>query len=124
MLPGITQVHVEAHRSHEAALVVIDAAPVGFDAIFLVGSVKWIVHPSWHLIPLVQVENRMEDRVVVLNLHDRPVRKYTAHAGGEDLPFPGAMKSVAHEESAAEQVLAQLLRLRVGQIPVADLDAV
>ena len=39
-------------------------------------------------------------------------------------PFPGAVEVVDHQEAAAQQILAQLGRLCVRQIPVADLDGV
>ena len=99
-------------------------APVRFDATVLVGLVKGVIHPSWHLIPLLQIENGMENGIVLLDLDDRPVGKYTAHAGGEDLPLLVTMKIVAHEESTAQKVLAQFPSLGVGQVPVADLDAI
>ena len=36
----------------------------------------------------------------------------------------GAVEIVGHEEAAAQQVFAQLLGLRVGEAPFADLDGV
>src|SRR5579883_2985837 len=35
-LPGIAQIHVETDRHHQAALVVVDAAPVGIVTVLLV----------------------------------------------------------------------------------------
>src|SRR5580704_1477825 len=106
MLPGVTQVHVEAHRRHEPALVVIDAAPVGHPAFVLVRKVRLEVKGARHLEAVMQIENCVEDRVVVLNFHNWPVWKYPTHAGDEDLPFLCTMKVVAHEEPATEEILA------------------
>ena len=39
-------------------------------------------------------------------------------------PFARAVEIVDHEEAAAQQVLAQLRRLRVGQVPLTDFDGV
>ena len=44
-----------------------------------------------------------------VDFDDRPVGKHALHAGVEDLPLLGAVEIVAHEESAAQQVFAQLL---------------
>src|SRR6185503_18796715 len=100
MLPGIAQVHVVADGDHEPALIVVDPAPPGDDTVVLVDLPTLQELCARYLIPLVQIVNRVEDRIVALDVHDRPVGKYAAHTVDEYLPFMGAMKIVAHEETA------------------------
>src|SRR5579884_1000759 len=126
MLPGIAKVHVVADRDHQAAVVVVDAAPVRRLAglALFVGEAGFEVERAGHLVTLVEVVNGVEDGVFGFDLDDGAVRENFAHAGGEDLPLVGAVKVVAHEEAAAEQVLPHGPRLLVGEVPMADLDAV
>ena len=66
----------------------------------------------------------MKDGAAVFDVHNGPVGKHAVHAGDEDIPLIGAVEIVAHEEAAAQQEIAQLGGLRVGQIPVPHFDAV
>ena len=58
------------------------------------------------------------------DIDDRPVGEDALHAFDEDFPFLRAVEVVAHEEAAAQKVFAEAADLRVGQLPVAHLDAV
>src|SRR5207244_642278 len=64
------------------------------------------------------------DRVFVRDVHHRPVRKDFFHGQEENVPFIGAVEIVAHEKAAAQEVLAELDNLCVGQLPVAHLDGI
>jgi hypothetical protein len=121
VLPGIAQVHVVADGHDQPALVVVDAAPRGAVSVELVGPAAAHVLLAGHLVAVVQVVNRVEDRVLVLELHNRPVRKHAPHAGLKDFPLPRAVEIVAHEKPAAVDEFAQRLGLRIGEIPVAHL---
>ena len=46
------------------------------------------------------------------------------HGVDEDFPLVGGVEIVAHEEAAAQQVLAEFGDLRIGEFPVADFDGV
>src|SRR5262245_36603686 len=113
-----------ADRYHEPALIVIDTPPAGDETVVLVDLAALKELCARHLIQLVQIEARMKDRVAAGDIHYRPVGKYAAHAVYEDLPFMRAMKIVAYEETAAEEVFPHLMRLRLGEIPVADLHGI
>ena len=77
-----------------------------------------------NLLALLEIPERMEDRVVVGDVDDRPVGEHAPHAVDEDAPLDGAVKVVDHEKPAAQQVLAQLRRLRVREVPLADFDGI
>ncbi len=79
---------------------------------------------AWHLVTIVQIENGVEDRILVVDLNNGPIRKHAAHARYEDLPLFCSVEVIAHEESAAEQKIAELRGLRVSKIPVSDFDTV
>ena len=59
-----------------------------------------------HLDTVVQIVYRVENRIVVGDVLDRPVRKHELDALFELVPFVDAVKIVGHEESAAQQILA------------------
>ena len=65
-----------------------------------------------------------EDRVVVRNLHNRPVGKHFMHAREESAPLDVSVEIVAHKKAAAQQKLAHRFGLVVGQVPVAHFHAV
>ena len=65
---------------------------------------------------LGQIENRVEDRVLVSEIDDWPIREYAIHALGERLVVAFAEQAVAEEKAAAQQVLAELRRLLVGEL--------
>src|SRR5262249_21353178 len=77
-----------------------------------------------HLVAIVQVIQRMENGIGILDLDDGPVGEYASHAGDEDVPLGGAVEIVAHEKAAAEKIFAERLGLLVGEIPMPDFDAV
>ena len=75
-----------------------------------------------HLDAVRQIVNYVEDRVGVGDLDDLPVGKYAVHGGDETGPFLCAVEVVAHEEATAQKILAELLDLIGGQIPVTHFD--
>src|SRR5216684_3069554 len=122
MLPGIAQIHVVANRDHQPPLVVIDSAPASLKAIVLpyLMCVQYLL--ARHLITIVQIENGVEDRILVVDLNDGPIRKHAAHARNEHRPLMCSVEVIAHEESAPQQKIPELGRLRVSKIPVSDFD--
>ena len=76
------------------------------------------------LVAVVQIVDGVEDGIAIGDLHDGAVGKDLFHAGDEDVPLVSAVEIVAHEEAAAEEVLAHGGGLGIGQIPVAHLDGV
>src|SRR5437868_12391084 len=105
MLPGVTQVHVVADRHHQAALVIVNPAPLGGHAVPLVSSSTLQILRARYLVALNQIEHGVKDRILAGNIDDTPVGEHAAHTGHEHLPFTRAVKVVTHEESAAQQVL-------------------
>src|SRR5262249_55634041 len=77
-----------------------------------------------HLIAIIEVVDRVEDLILVVDIDDLPVRKDLAQGLGEDLPFVAAVEVVTHEESAAQQELPEARDLRGRQFPVPDLDRI
>src|ERR1035437_4464607 len=124
MLPGIAQVHVVADGHHQATVVVVDAAPRGIVSIVLIGSAAADVLRAGDLVAAVQVVNRVEDRVLVLEVHNLPVGEHAPHAGHEELPLPRAVEIVAHEKPVAVDEFAHRLDLRIGQSPVTHLHGI
>src|SRR5579862_1569403 len=119
MLPRIAQIHVVADGHHDAALVVIDAAPVRLETILFSDAVGVNELLAGDLIAIVEVEDGVKNGAAVFNVDNGPVGKNTAHPGEEDIPLVAAVKIVAHKKTAAQQKIAQLGGLRVGQVPVA-----
>src|SRR6185437_7056231 len=76
------------------------------------------------LIAIIEIVNSVKDRVAAGNIDDLPVREDTLHAFLEDLPLHGAVEVVGHEEAAAQQVIAQLMRLCVRDSPFAHLHGI
>ena len=76
------------------------------------------------LIAVVEIVEDVEDRVLLSRSTIGRSGKTRFMASQEDLPFEGAVEIVAHEEAAAEEVFAEAFGLRVGELPVADFDAV
>src|ERR1700678_2923267 len=103
MLPGIAQIHVVADSHHQAALVVVNTAPMRLVAVLFRYAVSINHLLAGHLVAIVEVENRMENGAAVLDVHNGPVLKHAGHAGDEDIPFVAAVKIVAHEEAATEE---------------------
>src|ERR1039458_7902629 len=88
-LPCIAQVHVMTDRDHDPAFVVVDRAPVWRPPglAFFVGNSTASPLPAGYLEPLVQIVNRVEDRVVVRDVHNGAVGEHLAHAGDKNLPL-------------------------------------
>ena len=111
---------------HQAAIIVVDSAPVRhFPGLaFFVGQPGFQVQRTRHLVALIQIVDRVEDRIRGGDIHDGAVGEHLFHAGWKDVPFDGAVEIVAHEEAAAQQVFAHGPGLLVGQVPVAHFHAV
>ena len=58
-----------------------------------------------------QIEHGVKDRIVIGNIDERAVREHVFHPLHEDFPLFGAVKIVGHEESSAQEVIAQYLSL-------------
>ena len=71
------------------------------------------------LITVVQIVHGVKDGIGIGDFHHRPVRKHQPHAFVESIPFFGAPEIVQHQEAAAQQIIAQLLDLAIGQLPIA-----
>jgi hypothetical protein len=119
VLPGVAQIHIVADGHHQAMMLVIHAAPVRLVAVVFVSPAGTDILLAGYLIAVVQIVDRMEDGVVVGDVHHFTVGKDTRHAGHEDFPLLGAVEVIAHEEATAVQILAESLHLRVGQVPMA-----
>ncbi|PYT18101.1 MAG: hypothetical protein DMG59_05545 [Acidobacteria bacterium] len=72
----------------------------------------WVLGAG-HLEALIQIVQRVENRIAVFEVHDRPARKDLAHARDEHVPFPRAMEVIDHQESAPKQEFTQLPCLAV-----------
>jgi len=115
-------------------MVVVNAAPSGLVAArspsrvrtaFLADAVGRIdVLKAGHLVAVVEVVNRVEDRVGIGDIDNGAVREDLVHHGNEGVPLVRAVKVVAHEEAIAQQKLAELGDLGIGELPVPDLDGV
>ena len=112
VLPGVAQIHVVADGDHQAALVVVDAAPGARVAVLLVCHAAVQATLAGDLVAVIEIVEDVEDLVAVVDIDDLAVGKDALHAGHEDLPLEGAVEVVAHEEAAAEQVLAQAFGLQ------------
>src|SRR5579864_3775302 len=66
----------------------------------------------------------MKNLVGIADIDDGPVRENALHAGLEYFPLRVAPEVVAHEKSAAQQIIPQLLGLGVGEAPPANLDRI
>src|SRR5580704_7702101 len=97
-----------ADGHHNAALVVINAAPMRHEAILLIHAVGVNELLAGHLVAIAEIENRMENGAAVLDVHNGPVRKHAIHTGDENIPLVSAVKIDAHEKPAAQQEIAQL----------------
>src|ERR1035437_5606611 len=126
VLPGIAEVHVVAHGDYHAAAIVVDAAPVRdlSGLAFLVGEVGFQEQGAGDLKPFIEIVDGVKNRVAVGDVENGTVGKDAAHAFHENVPLDLAVKIVAHEEAAAEDELAEGAGLGVGEVPVADFDAV
>src|SRR5712691_9499299 len=107
MLPGVAQIHVVANGHEDSSFVVAYAAPMGHFA----GFTSLVHEPGLeklrarHLEALLEVVERVKDRVTVRNVLDGPVGKHLMHAGGESVPLSHApiglftVEIVYHEEA-------------------------
>src|SRR5450631_2567887 len=104
---------------HQPSLVVVDATPLGLEAIVFKQRPGEDVLHARNLETIIQVIYDVEDGVFVIKIDDISVGKDLFDAGGEVIPLDGAVKVVDHEEAAAEQEFTELFRLLIGQVPVA-----
>src|SRR5882672_6190876 len=106
-------------RYHDPALVVIDAAPSSsYAVITTVLTALSQMCLAWDLEPIVQIEHGVENRILVVDLHDGAVRKNEPDALFEHFPLVVAMQIVGHEKTAAQQVIAHHLALLLRQAPL------
>ena len=75
-------------------------------------------------VSIVQIEDGVKDRIVIRYIHDRSFGKDHLHGLLEVGLFLRSMEIVGHEEASTEKVVAQLLRLGLGQAPLPNLDGV
>src|SRR5882724_4907446 len=122
--PGISHIRLIGDGDHQAAAVIVDAAPLIRTRIALEGYTT--VHRSLarYLVTLVQVINHVKNGGFIGEIDDGPVGEDALHALQKYFPFVFAPEIVAHEEAAAEKVLPKSRGLTVTQIPVADLHGV
>ena len=116
-----------ADGHHQAALVVIDAAPVGgrtVPLVLFVDAARVDVLHARNLVALIQIEDGVKDGVLVRDIHDGLIREDLVHGEDEDVPFVGGVEIVAHEEPPAQEELAEFSDLGIGQLPVTHLDCV
>src|SRR5690348_115361 len=66
----------------------------------------------------------MENGVLIRNVYHGPIGKDALHGLHEHGPFLSAMKIVAHEESTAQEEIAHLPDLAIGELPVPDLHGI
>src|SRR5689334_1748079 len=125
-LPGVAQIHVVADRHHDAALIVIDRAPVLGPSVLvlLVGTAAPQVLRAGHLETVVQIVNRMEDRIGVVDVDDLALRENFLDSLEEYLPLKCAVEIVHHQKSAAQEKFPELRRLLIGDRPMPDLHRV
>ena len=72
-LPGIADIRIESHGDHDAAVIVVDAAPVRHGASLIAITVRGAALQSplsGDLITVVEIVNDVEDRVVVGDFDD------------------------------------------------------
>src|SRR5262245_24235469 len=105
-------------------MVIVNAAPLSRAFVALISHAGGKIARTRHLPALGEIVDGMEDRIGRVDIDDGTIRKHAFHRGVEDLPLILAPEIVAHEEAAAEQILAQFRGLRVGKIPVTYLNGI
>jgi hypothetical protein len=125
IFPGVPEVGIVSRRDHEAALIVVDAAPVRSPAaiVAVLASVPQVV-PTHNLKPISQVIDRMKDLIVIRDVFDRTVGENEFHGIFEYLPFNVSMVVVREKETSPKQVFAHFLALFGRETPFAHLDRV
>src|SRR5258706_11705912 len=103
-------------------MIVVNAAPVSVLAIKFVAYGEML--GARDSVPVIQIEHCVKDGIVVRNFHDGTIRKSLLDALLEYLPFHGSVEIVGHEETAAQQIIAQLFHLCVRRSPFAYLDGI
>src|ERR1035441_3730997 len=95
VFPGIAEIHVVADGDHQAAAIVVDAAPVGGTALALVLFVDFAalqVLRARDLIALIEMEHRVEDGVLIGDVDDGTIGEHLLHAVHENPPLVGMQK--------------------------------
>src|SRR5258708_34471352 len=103
-------------------MIIVNAAPVSVLAIKFVAYGEML--GARDSVPVIQIEHRVKDGIVVRNLHNGTIRKSLLNAFLEYLPLHGSVEIVGHEETAAQQIIAQLFHLCVRRSPFAYLDSI
>src|SRR5687767_13470481 len=104
----------------DAPFVINHASPAGLYSIPLIGSARVEILHAWDLESFVEVVEDMKDGICIVEFHNRPVGKNASQTGREVFPLGCAMEIVYHQETAAIEIIAQPLGLRLIKLPVAD----
>jgi hypothetical protein len=73
--PGVAQMHVVADRHHHAAAIVANGAPLRHVAVLFVGSAGVDILLAGNLEAVVDVVERVEELVLILEVFDGAIRK-------------------------------------------------
>src|SRR5258708_12892445 len=103
-------------------MIIVNAAPVSVLTVEFVAYGEML--GARDSVPVIQIEHRVKDGIVVRNFHDGTIRKSLLDALLEYLPLHGSVEIVGHEETAAQQIIAQLFHLRVRRSPFAYLNGI
>src|SRR6202030_3353715 len=101
-------IHIMTDDDHQPALVVVDSPPLGCETVVLEHRTAVHILKPGHLKAVVQIIYDVEDGIFVIKIYNLAVRKDAFHAGDEVVPLDCAVEIVAHEESAAQQEIAEL----------------
>ena len=94
-LPRIARILVEIGNHHDAALVVVDSHPTA-DAAAILGTLPEVFSTLNHE-TVVDVVDRVEDRVGIVDVDNGAVRKGEPDSLFEFSPLVGAMKIIGKE---------------------------
>lgn len=128
VFPGVADVLIEIDGDDEAAVGVVESAPVGRGILGLddgraAGSAPEVTQAGDHDAFANGVE-QVHDGIVVSDFGDHLIGIDATHGGGEEVPIGGTMKIVDDEEAAAVEVFAEAFGLVGAEIPVAGLGRV
>ncbi len=65
----------------------------------------------------IEVEHRVENRVVVRQIDDLPIREHAPHPALETSPLARSEEAVTHQKAAAKEIVTQLCDLIVRELP-------
>src|SRR6516225_9702006 len=70
VFPGVAEVHIVTDGGHDATVIVVDAAPAGNLAVFFVYPAAVDVLHAGDLVPLVEIEDGVEDGIAIGDVDD------------------------------------------------------